>query len=165
MIHEKAPDKILTIIIVSGSAFRQAFDGTVGWAEDPADGLREQTGAELAEAKRQADFYSPLDVREHYSKLTFTGKEKVDEHDAYVVEAALPEGGQPDKLYFDVAVRAAGKARKPASFAGRRLAISGGFRRLPESRWRESAVSRSRRRGGDRRFTVKINEVRHNVEH
>jgi hypothetical protein len=30
VIHEKAPDKILTIIIVSGSAFRQAFNGTAG---------------------------------------------------------------------------------------------------------------------------------------
>lgn len=101
VIHEKSPNKILTIIIVSGSAFRQGFDGTVGWAEDPQTGVREQSGAELAEAKRQADFYSPLDVKQHYSKLSLIGTEKVNDHDSYVIEAALPEGGTPDKLYFD----------------------------------------------------------------
>ena len=58
----KRPDKILTIIIVAGSAFRQVSTGSTGWAEDPQNGVREQSGAELAEAKRQADFYSPLNV-------------------------------------------------------------------------------------------------------
>lgn len=41
VIHEKAPNKILTIIIVAGSAFREGFDGTTGWAEDPQNGVRE----------------------------------------------------------------------------------------------------------------------------
>src|ERR1700731_1325483 len=47
VVHEKAPDKLLTIIILAGSAFREAFDGKTGWSEDPADGLREETGLEL----------------------------------------------------------------------------------------------------------------------
>lgn len=103
VMHEKAPDKLLTIIILSGSAFREAFDGKTGWAEDPADGLREESGLELAEAKRQADFYGPFDLQGQYSKLTFVGREKIGERDTYVVEGALPEGSQPDRLYFDVA--------------------------------------------------------------
>ena len=106
VIHEKAPDKMLTIIVISGSAFRQAFDGTAGWAEDPQNGVREQSGAELAEAKRQSDFYSPLDLREHYSKLTVLGSEKLGDGESYVLEGSLPEGGQPDKLYFDAQDRA-----------------------------------------------------------
>jgi len=101
VIHEKAPDKILTIIIMAGSAFRQGFDGSVGWAEDPQDGLRELTGPELAEAKRQADFYGPLDMHKQYTRLVSVGTEKVGDREAYVLEASLPEGGQPDKLYFD----------------------------------------------------------------
>src|SRR5580704_4512121 len=32
VIHEKAPNKTLTIIVIAGSAFRQGFDGTSGWA-------------------------------------------------------------------------------------------------------------------------------------
>lgn len=35
VIHEKAPNRMLTLIIVAGSAFREGFDGTTGWAEDP----------------------------------------------------------------------------------------------------------------------------------
>jgi hypothetical protein len=102
IVHEKAPDKLLTIIILVGSAYREAFDGKTAWAEDPADGLREETGAELAEAKRQANFYGPFDLRGQYSKLTFAGREKIGERENNVVEGALSEGGQPDRLYFDV---------------------------------------------------------------
>ena len=101
VIHEKAPNKILTIIIIAGSAYRQGFDGAVGWAEDPQDGLREQAGPELAEAKRQSDFYGPFDLHEHYAKLVFLGSEKVRDREAYVVEATPAEGGEPDKMYFD----------------------------------------------------------------
>jgi hypothetical protein len=162
VIHEKAPDKILTIIVIAGSAFRQGFDGKVGWAEDPADGLREQTGAELAESKRQSDFYSPFDLRDHYSKLTFVGSEKIGERETYVLEAALPEGGQPDKLYFDA------RTGLPARLVGQHHTPDG-ISQLQEdfSDYREVdgvtlpfTVSQT---GSGSSFTVKINEVHHNV--
>jgi hypothetical protein len=162
VIHEKAPDKILTIIIIAGSAFRQGFDGTVGWAEDPADGLREQTGAELAESKRQSDFYSPFDLRDHYSKLTLLGSEKVGELETYVLEAALPEGGEPDKLYFDA------RTGLPARLVSQHHTPEG-VSRLQEdfSDYREVdgvklpfTISQT---SSESSFTVKIDEVHHNV--
>lgn len=163
VIHEKAPDKMLTIIIVAGSAFREGFDGMAGWGEDPQNGVREQTGAELAEARRQADFYSPLNTYEHYSKLTFVGSEKVNEHNSYVLEAALPEGGAPDKLYFDTAsglpVRLISQHHTPE-----------GVTQFQEdfSDYREVdgvvlpfVIKQS---GADSSFVVKISDLRHNVE-
>lgn len=163
VIHEKAPDKILTIIIVSGSAFRQAFDGTVGWAEDPQNGVREQSGAELAEAKRQADFYSPLNVKQHYSKLTVTGKEKVNDHDAYVVEAALPEGGPSDKLYFDsesgLPVRLVSLHHSPNGEAQFQEDF-GDYRKVDDV----ILPFQITQTGGDSGFVVKLHQVRQNVE-
>jgi zinc protease len=100
-IYEKAPDRILSIIRVAGASFRQGFDGTTGWTDDPQNGVREQTGAELAETRREADFYYPLELKKLYAKMTVTGTEKIGDRTAYVLEAAVPEG-DPDKLYFDV---------------------------------------------------------------
>jgi hypothetical protein len=101
-IDEKAPDKLLVTVTISGSVFLQGFDGTVGWSEDPQNGLREQTGAELAETKREADFYHPLDLRKLYTRISLAGTETIADRLAYLVEATPPEGGKPDRVYFDV---------------------------------------------------------------
>jgi zinc protease len=100
-LREKAPDRILSEIRVSGILFRQAFDGTVGWTDDPQHGLHVQSGVELSEARRDADFYHPLDLKKLYTKLTVVGVEKVNDKDAYQVEAEVPEGA-PDEIYFDL---------------------------------------------------------------
>jgi hypothetical protein len=162
VIHEKAPNKMLTIIVIAGSAFRQGFDGTLGWAEDPADGLREQTGPELAEAKHQSDFYSPFDLRDHYSKLTLLGSEKVGERETYVLEGTLPEGGQPDKLYFDA------QTGLPARLVSLHHTPEGASDLQEDfSDYREvdgvKLPFTIAQTGPESSFTVKINEVRHNV--
>jgi len=101
-LSEKAPDRILSEIRISGILFRQGFDGTVGWSDDPQNGLHEQTGVELEEARRDADFYHPLDLRKLYTKLTVVDMEKVNDGDAYKVEAEIPDDA-PDEIYFDAA--------------------------------------------------------------
>lgn len=162
VMHEKAPNKLLTIIILAGSAFREAFDGKTGWAEDPADGLREETGLELAEAKRQADFYGPFDLRGQYSKVAFVGREKIGERENYVVEGSLPEGSQPDRLYFDVDTGLL--ARLVTQHHGPE-----GVSQLQEdfSDYREIdglklpfTISQN---STESAFTIKISQVRHNV--
>jgi hypothetical protein len=100
-LYEKAPDRMLAVITIAGASFRQAYDGTTGWTDDPQDGFREQSGQELAEARRDADFYHPLDLRRLYTSLKVSGKEKIRDRDAYLVEGTRPEGGKPDRMYFD----------------------------------------------------------------
>lgn len=100
-IFEKAPNRVLAVIVMAGASFRQGFDGTVAWSDDPQNGLRELNGPELAETRRDADFYHPLDLRQLYSKFTVRGVEKVGEREAYAVEATPPEGGEPERVYFD----------------------------------------------------------------
>lgn len=98
--HEKAPDKMLSVVVVAGSAFRRGFDGKVAWADDPQNGLRDVTGPEFDDTKREANFNRPLELQKTYSKIAVTGTEKVGDRDAYVVEATLGSG-DADKLYFD----------------------------------------------------------------
>jgi zinc protease len=100
-IYEQAPDRAFGKVTIAGASFRQGFDGTVGWTDDPQNGLRVEAGEELAETRRESDFYHTLDLRKIYATFTVTGLEKIGDRDAYLIEAALPEGGDPDKMYFD----------------------------------------------------------------
>ncbi|HXW61098.1 MAG TPA: hypothetical protein VEJ45_00735 [Candidatus Acidoferrales bacterium] len=102
-LREKAPDRSLGIITINGASYRQGFDGTSGWTDDPQNGLRDLTGTELAEIRRESDFYHTLDLRKLYAKFTLTGKQEIGERETYVVEAVATEGGPPEKMYFDVA--------------------------------------------------------------
>lgn len=101
IIHEKAPDKLLQVVVINGNAFRQGFDGTNAWTDDPADGLRMLSGIQLVEAKRDADFFHPLHLREIYPDMTLAGKEKIGNEDTYVVQGTAAGETVPDKMYFD----------------------------------------------------------------
>jgi|SRR5579863_1045672 hypothetical protein len=100
-IHEKAPNFMLAVINLGGAAFEQGFDGNVGWSNNPQNGLRELSGGELDDARREANFYHALDLRKNYTKITVTGIERVDEHDTYALEATRAQGA-PDRMYFDM---------------------------------------------------------------
>jgi zinc protease len=100
-IHEKAPNLMLAVINLGGAAFEQGFDGTVGWSDNPQNGLRELSGGELDDARREANFYHAIELRKNYTKMAVTGVERVDEHDTYAVECTRAQGS-PDKMYFDM---------------------------------------------------------------
>src|SRR5580658_6145097 len=100
-IHEKAPNFMLAVINLGGAAFEQGFDGNIGWSNNPQNGLRELSGGELGDARREANFYHALELRKNYTKITVTGIERVDEHDTYALEARRAQGA-PDKMYFDM---------------------------------------------------------------
>lgn len=160
--HEKAPNKMLATISVAGATYRQGFDGTIGWSDDPRDGLRQQTGIELEETKRDSDFYHPLDLHKLYSKFTVTGTEKIEDRTAYVVEATPPQG-ESDKLYFDsesgLVLRIISRHHLPEGVVVFQEDISN-YRaidgiKLPFTVRQSSAESE---------FMIQFTEVRHNVE-
>jgi hypothetical protein len=101
-IYAKAPNKTVMIITFPGfGTIQQGYNGQVGWAQEPTSGLRELSGAELASAKREAEFFGMLKMKELYPKMSVTGKQKVGNGDSYVVELT-PAEGKPEKWYFDV---------------------------------------------------------------
>ena len=158
--HEKAPDLVVANITINGARFSQGFDGALGWSDDPQNGLREQAGTELSETKRDADFYHPLDLRQLYSKFTVTGTEKVDDRDAYVMEAAAPEG-ESDKMYFDaqtgLLLRIMGHHHAPEGVTEFTEDLSD-YREVDGIKL-PFLVHQA---GADSTFTIKFTEVRHN---
>src|SRR5579863_9853085 len=116
-IHEKAPNESLATVNIGGNSFVQGYDGKTAWSNDPQNGMRELSGGELEEAQRDADFYHSLDLRKLYKSLAVKSAEKIGDHDAYVVEAATGDGGDPDIMYFDaqsgLLVRVTGQRHTP----------------------------------------------------
>ncbi len=102
-VYQQAPNKMTIVTTLPGlGVFREGFDGTAGWAQDPFSGLRDKTGAELARTKREASFYRDIEMAKIYPKMAVTGIEKINGRDAYVIEAAPAEAGSTsDKFYFD----------------------------------------------------------------
>lgn len=99
---QKAPNKSIFIANIAGfGVVQEGYDGTVAWAQDPQSGLREKTGGELADTKRDSNFHRDLMLKEIYPTMTVKGKEKVGDKEAYVVEAK-PADGNAEKWYFDV---------------------------------------------------------------
>jgi hypothetical protein len=159
-VREKAPNRSIFTVNFNGAVFQQGFDGAIGWSNDPQNGLREQAGEELAETKRDSDFYHPLDLKQMYSKITLTGTDKIDDRDAYIVEASSADLGT-DKIYFDtqngLVLRIVGQHHTmdgPATFTE----DFSDFRevdgiKLPYTVHQESPSST---------FTIKFTEIRHN---
>jgi hypothetical protein len=112
-IYQKAPTKYLAVINSPNGIIYQGFNGTTGWVKTP-QGQREMNTAELTRVARQADLLGDFALREQYSQMSVTGREKIDDREVYVVEAQ-PLGAQPlgaqaslpaptrrtEKLFFD----------------------------------------------------------------
>jgi hypothetical protein len=162
--REKAPNCLIVTVTMSGAVFSQGFDGSVGWSNDPQNGLREQKGGELAETKREADFYHPLDFRQLYSKISVAGTKKLGDRSVYEMDATPPEGGEPDKVYFDVQtglpIRAVTQHHNP----------DGGVEEFQEDFEDYRTVDGIKipftihQSNSQAAFTIKLEEVHHNVE-
>ena len=99
--YSKAPNKEYGVFDVPGfGTVRQGFDGTVGWAVDPQSGMREQSGAELAATKIEAEFHRAIKLKQLYPKMNVKGKEKVGDKEAIVIEAT-PADGAVEQWFFD----------------------------------------------------------------
>ena len=101
-VHQKAPDKILTITSYPNLVFSNGFNGTVAWAHSSREGATPLPEQLLVQIKRDAVFYKELKTGELYSKLNVLGRASVRDADAFVIQAA-PVNGPVEKLFFDVA--------------------------------------------------------------
>ena len=99
-IIQAAPDKLLIARKNPRGATLEGFDGSKAWTKDTRGAL-ELTGRELAEIKREADFFRYLKIKETYPQMRALAREKVREREAYVVGATSRDDSR-EKLYFDV---------------------------------------------------------------
>ncbi|MFM7186203.1 MAG: hypothetical protein ACKO14_00145 [Armatimonadota bacterium] len=78
----------------------QGFDGKLGWAKDPINGLRDLEGAELAQVKTEVQNQMASDWKKRYKKAELLGVRKVGTAQAYAIRLT-PKTGGPQTQYFD----------------------------------------------------------------
>lgn len=98
----KAPDKLFNESVFEGyGTVTQAYDGKTAWMDSPDQPMHDMTGTGAMLFQRSADFHRSAHLKSEYKKAAVTGKAKVGQRDAWLVEAEPNQGG-PEKLYFDV---------------------------------------------------------------
>jgi len=97
----KAPNRLLNIYHTDKFTISDGFDGVTGWSQD-AKGVVSSLGSfDLMRAKWNADLYSALNLKQEFGELSVLKIEKVNNHNAYVVQPSSPTGGVVERLYFD----------------------------------------------------------------
>jgi hypothetical protein len=100
-VFAKAPNKYLEVVNLGDAGqMQQGWNGQKGWGKDPDSGLHDMEKSDQAAATRDYDFYREVRLKELFPKMALVGKMKVDDRDAYIVEAATANGAT-EKLYFD----------------------------------------------------------------
>jgi len=100
-VFAKAPDKYLSVVnLGEAGQMMECWTGSAGWGKDPDSGVHEMSKSDSVFAKRDYDFYRETRLKELFPKMAYTGKMKVDDRDAYIVEATAADGST-EKLYFD----------------------------------------------------------------
>jgi hypothetical protein len=98
----KAPNLYMaTVQRFNGSQTAKGFDGTDAWTQNANGVVNQASGTELDRARREADFYESLNLKQEYTQLNVRGVEKVGNRDAYLV-VGVPVGDNPERLYFDM---------------------------------------------------------------
>jgi len=98
---QKAPNLVVNVYHTSTYTISDGFDGTRAWSQDMSGRVTEPPRLDQLRAKRDADFYLPLDLKQTYTQMQVRGVARVNDHDAYVV-IARPQGDMAERLYFDV---------------------------------------------------------------
>ncbi|HSS20377.1 MAG TPA: c-type cytochrome [Pyrinomonadaceae bacterium] len=95
----QAPNKILFTQTSQQGERIQGFDGATGWVKT-GEQTRTMNGAEMARLRLVQAPFDLLAVTEALPEMRVTGKEKVNNQEAFVIERAVGSG-QIDRFYFD----------------------------------------------------------------
>jgi photosynthetic reaction center cytochrome c subunit len=98
---QKAPNLVVNIYHTPTYTISDGFDGSQAWSQDMRGRVTQPMTIDQGRAKRDADFYLPLDLKQAYTKMEVREVASVNGHDAYEV-VATPQGDTEERLYFDV---------------------------------------------------------------
>ena len=97
---QKAPNLIVNTYKTATFTIADGFDGRTSWSQNQQGRTADAIEVDQPRARRDADFYFPLNLKQHTPTMTVEGIDRVSDRDAYVV-VATPQGEVPERLYFD----------------------------------------------------------------
>jgi photosynthetic reaction center cytochrome c subunit len=98
-IDQVAPDKSYESFSSQRGTGERALNGNTGWEKNP-QGVREITGQQLADLKQALYLFRNLKLKEQYSSVRVTGKDKIGDREVYAVRATTPDDKR-ERLFFD----------------------------------------------------------------
>jgi len=99
-IYAQAPNKMLSVLNAHPlGVVKVGYNGRVGWSQSER-GIELSKGAELEALRRDGDFYSPLNLKQNFTKVSLLGKSKIGYREVFVLELQ-PRSGSAEKLYLD----------------------------------------------------------------
>jgi hypothetical protein len=99
-LNQSGADSVLAVLTTPQGVFQRALTGATGW-EKSERGLRDLTDFEINYIRRYSLLYADLKLKDQFSRISFGGKQKIDERDVYVVRATTT-AGKRETLFFDV---------------------------------------------------------------
>lgn len=98
-----APNLFLSKVTLPGmGAFKNGYDGSVAWRDDPQQGQGIMEGDELEEMLIQADFYESLNYEQRYENIESADAEYFDGRQCYVLKLH-DTAGKVRTMYIDAA--------------------------------------------------------------
>jgi hypothetical protein len=95
-----APDLMRIRIDLGGlGSMQRGYDGTTGWALDPAVGPRVIQGGELDEMRHSADFYYDLHDPKSFASATVVERAPFEGRDCFTVKIVRPSGFEVLEYY------------------------------------------------------------------
>jgi hypothetical protein len=99
-VYQKAPSKSLMTTAYGKYIVTEGYDGASAWKL--GDGKEISLYSDEAEQiKREAELFSPADLKASYKQLTYANTDRIGTHEVYVVRA-VTASGQRERLYFDM---------------------------------------------------------------
>jgi hypothetical protein len=96
----EAPAKLFISITGQQGVINQAFKGDAGWIKI-GERQRDMDAMEIARFRSLALGLDALQLKEPYPRMTFGGKEKIGDREAFVLRM-MTSDRKPVRLYFDV---------------------------------------------------------------
>jgi len=166
-VFAQSPDRQRSHIdLGTNGAIDEGFDGTVGWAKNPWQGLRVKTGDELAKVKRDARFDRELNLKSVYPDLAYKGLEKVDEEEAWLLESK-PTASSKERLWYST--KTALLIRQESQYSGPDGAVTVNtllqdYKTIEGVKYPGALKMKVSSGGQDFELALKFVSVKHNVE-
>src|SRR5215469_1814387 len=101
-VYQKAPDKVLFASESSSYSLWVGFNGTRAWAQDSGKSYWGILNTPQRNSiMRDSELYQGSRIKSRYSDVKVKRKEKIGEHDSYVVVGTSPESTS-EEFFFDV---------------------------------------------------------------
>jgi hypothetical protein len=98
-LYQSSPNKVLTVFTTPQGVIERAFNGSAGWEKSPR-GVRDMVDEEMIYLKRYPDLFKDIKLKDQFTRLTVSGKEKLDGRDVYVLRGTTLNNNR-ERLYFD----------------------------------------------------------------